>query len=437
METSQYRSTRDASHQIDAASAIARGLAPDGGLYIPVEFPRFDLSDFADCKTLADTATVLIQPFVQGSKLENEIADICREAFTFETPLLDLPVDQAEQQVSVLELFHGPTAAFKDVGARFLSACLERTEAGHEGKLKILVATSGDTGGAVAAAFHGRQNVEVDVFYPAGQVSARQEQQLTCWGDNIRAFRVDGRFDDCQALVKAVFQDDELMSKHRFSSANSINLGRLLPQMAYYAYSSVLAHRKTHQAPSFIVPTGNLGNALAAVWARRAGLPINDIVLATNANRSIPDYLDKGDWSPRQSQATLASAMDVGNPSNMERLLTLFPDVDEVRHQVSAYSVTDAQIEQQISKDFEQYKQVWCPHTATGFYVYDHLPLNDKKNRQWIVVATAHPAKFETIVEPLIHAPIEVPKALAKLLDLPSHAIDLSAQLSDLRAYYA
>ncbi len=435
MDNIEYVSTRGHAARLNAADAIARGLAPDGGLYMPTTFPSVDPSTFADCATLAQTAARLIAPFVQGSVLAGSIGQICSDAFNFPTPVVPLDSDQGE--VSVLELFHGPTAAFKDVGARFLAACMEIIEAQSSRPLNILVATSGDTGGAVAAAFHGRANVKVDVFYPRGQVSGRQEQQLTCWGGNIRAFCVDGRFDDCQHLVKAVFQDKALMSAHRFSSANSINLGRLLPQMCYYAHASLEAWRRDGKAPSFIVPTGNLGNALACVWARRAGLPIDNIVLATNANQTIPDYLKDGDWQPRGSIATLASAMDVGNPSNMERLRWLHSDIDDLRQQVTAMSVSDELIRAQIVKDFERFDQVWCPHTATALYVYDQLTPEQQAEHHWIAVATAHPAKFEDVVEPLIGREVEVPEPLARILNLPSKSLPVSAQLDDLRSWYA
>ncbi|MFK8028968.1 MAG: threonine synthase [Gammaproteobacteria bacterium] len=434
MSNISYVSTRGDVTPLNAADAIARGLAADGGLYTPVSFPSVNPEMFADCSTLAQTAARLIAPFVKGSLLFDNIEQICTDAFNFPTPVVPLKDDRG--RVSVLELFHGPTAAFKDVGARFLAACMEHIEAQSTQPLKILVATSGDTGGAVAAAFHGRHNVEVDVFYPAGQVSARQEKQLTCWGDNIRAFRVDGRFDDCQNLVKSVFQDEALMSAHRFSSANSINLGRLLPQMCYYAHASLTAWREEGEAPSFIIPTGNLGNALACIWARRAGLPIGEIVLATNANQTIPDFLQEGKWQPRDSVATLASAMDVGNPSNMERLRWLHNNIDDIREQVTAYSVSDDQISMQTVKDFTRYEQVWCPHTATAFNVLDQLS-SKQREQHWIGVATAHPAKFETIVEPLVEKAVEVPESLAKILDLPSEFNPISAQLESLRSWYS
>ena len=371
----------------------------------------------------------MLAPFFAGCELDGQLGAICRDAFDFPVPLR--PLIEAKGELSVLELFHGPTAAFKDVGARFLAAVMERAlpKFSDQRPLTILVATSGDTGGAVAAAFYKRRGIRVGVLFPKGQVSPRQQHQLTCWGDNIRAFEVDGSFDDCQALVKAAFTDSDLKRRHRLSAANSINIGRLLPQAAYHAAASLWHWRKHGTAASSIVPTGNLGNGMACVWARAMGLPIGEIVFAVNANRTIPDFLSTGQWQPRPSAATLASAMDVGNPSNMERLRNLVPDFAELRGTVEAYPVDDEAIRLQIAKDYARFGQVWCPHTATGFWVYDQLPAARRVGRPWIVCATAHPAKFETIVEPVIGRSVPVPPALAELLKRPTVSTPLAPGL--------
>jgi threonine synthase len=336
----------------------------------------------------------------------------------------------------VLELFHGPTAAFKDVGARFLAALMERAlrRSADARPLTILVATSGDTGGAVAAAFHRRAGIRVAVLFPKGQVSPRQQHQLTCWGDNIRALEVDGPFDDCQALVKAAFTDPGLQSRHRLTAANSINIGRLLPQVAYHAAASLWHWRRHGTAAGSIVPSGNLGNGMACVWARAMGMPVRELVLAVNANRTIPDYLATGQWQPRPSVATLASAMDVGNPSNMERLRNLVPDFGDLRTSIEAYPVDNASIRTQIAKDYARYGEVWCPHTATAFWVYDHLPQARRAGRPWIVSATAHPAKFESIVEPVIGRAVPVPLTLQRLLERPTLHTPLAPRLEKLAA---
>jgi len=345
-------------------------------------------------------------------------------------------VHGAHGPLSVLELFHGPTAAFKDFGARFLAAALERVPRDDPRRLTILVATSGDTGGAVAAAFYERPWVDVVVLYPRGLVSPRQEKQLACWGRNVRTLSVAGTFDDCQRLVKEAFVDPALGRDLLLSSANSINVGRLLPQMVYYARASLELWRADGQVPNFIVPTGNLGNALACIWAREMGLPIGEVILASNANRTIPDYLQTGEWRPRPSVATLASAMDVGNPSNMERLRWLFPQPSLLRERVSAQSVTDDEIRDTIRRDHRELGMTWCPHTATAACAYRRLDARRAAER-WVLVATAHPAKFNDIVEPLIGEEVPVPPALAALLSLPSVQTRIEPSLDELRAVLA
>ena len=333
----------------------------------------------------------------------------------------------------MLELFHGPTCAFKDFGARFLAATLPRIESADTRPLTILVATSGDTGGAVAAAFHRRPGVEVAVLYPKGLVSERQAHHLACWGDNVRTFAVHGTFDECQQLVKAAFRDADLRLGHRLSSANSINLGRLLPQMVYYSQASLQLWRQDGARPNFIVPSGNLGNVLACIWARAIGLPIGDIVLATNANLTVTEYLAEGEWRPRRSLATLASAMDVGDPSNMERLRAMYPTVAALREAVTAFSVGDDEIRTTIERDAVEFGQVWCPHTATAAHVYRQLAQR-RASEHWVLVATAHPAKFNDIVEPLIGRDVPIPPALARLLARPRIEREIAADLAALRA---
>jgi threonine synthase len=309
---------------------------------------------------------------------------------------------------------------------------MQRLRAGAARPLNILVATSGDTGGAVAAAFHRRPGVVVSVLFPNGLVSPTQERQLTCWGDNVHSFRVSGSFDDCQRLVKEAFVNADLKARFELSSANSINLGRLLPQAMYYAATSLAVYRRHGVKPNFIIPAGNLGNSVACVWARRLGLPIGRVVLAHNANRTVPDFLQSGEWRPRPSVPTLASAMDVGSPSNMERMRALFPDLEAVRHAVRAESVTDAEIQHRIRADYDNYGKVWCPHTATAAEVYARLSPAEREDGRWILVSTAHPAKFREIVEPLIGRRIEIPESLAKLFSRPVSAIDLEPELSAL-----
>jgi threonine synthase len=425
-----YGSSRGQAPAVSFSAALRQGLAPDGGLYVPVEWPRRAAADFAGASDLADVAVRLLAPFVAEDPLAAHLGAIAREALNFPAPLV--PLD-AEGMLSVLELFHGPTAAFKDFGARFLASCFARLGANADRTLTILVATSGDTGGAVAAAFHERAGVEVAVLFPKGLVSPTQERQLTCWGGNVRSLAVRGNFDDCQRLVKAAFLDERLGAGAALSSANSINLGRLLPQSVYYAATSLAIWRQYGEPASFIVPSGNLGNAVACLWARQIGLPIADIVLAHNANRTVPDHLAGGEWQPRPSVATLASAMDVGNPSNMERLRALFPDLQDLRTAVSACSVTDEQIRARIRAGYRDYGQIWCPHTATAAEAWERLPPARHQGRRWVIVSTAHPAKFREIVAPLIGRDVPVPETLTRLFARPSQCVEIDATLEALR----
>jgi threonine synthase len=427
----RYPSTRGISPAATLSEAIAAGLAPDGGLYVPEQLPRLGVEAFKPDGTLADTAATLLAPFFAGDALAKELPAICAEALTFPTPLRAL---SQHPRTSVLELFHGPTAAFKDVGARFLAACLRRLRAANASRLTILVATSGDTGAAVGAAFHGQPGVEVVILYPDGRVSPRQAHQLGCFGGNVQALRVQGRFDDCQRMVKAALNDTALQAQLPLSSANSISLGRLLPQMSYYAHASLTWWRSHREALNLIIPTGNLGNALAAVWVRQMGLPIGQIRLACNANATLPDFFTGSDYAPRQAVSTLANAMDVGAPSNFERLRWTFPRADDLRAQLHAQSVDDHTIAAVIARYAREHGEVFCPHTATALHVLDELRATGD-NLPWAVVATAHPAKFESVVEPLTGSPVDVPDALAAMLQRPASAEALPADDQALRQW--
>lgn len=432
MSDLRFVSTRGAAPPVTVSEAIARGLAPDGGLYIPTRLPAVDPAGFAGVSRLPDIARTALTGFFDGDRLQPLLGEIAEAALDLAAPTT--AVAGCPDPLFALELYHGATAAFKDFGARFLAESLQRLEANAARPMTILVATSGDTGGAVAAAFHRRPWVRVVILYPKGLVSPRQEQQLTCWGDNVSSLRIAGTFDDCQRLVKEAFSDSRLGGRHRFSSANSINIGRLLPQMVYYMASSLDIERRARAKASYIIPAGNLGNAFAAVWARALGFPIARIILAHNINRTVPDFLKTGVWQPRPSIATLASAMDVGNPSNMERIRAMYPSLGEIREQLSADSVDDATIRARIGEDFMRYGREWCPHTATAAEVYARLSAAERRDHPWILVATAHPAKFNEIVEPIIGKPVTIPDSLDRLLRLPQHAVDLPPTLEALAA---
>ena len=411
-----FVSTRNNAPVATLSQAIAAGLAPDGGLYVPERLPAARALQPGD--DLAATTAALLAPFFDGDALAPELAAICAEAFDFPVPLKPL----ATPGDHVLELFHGPTAAFKDVGARFLAAALARIRRGADTPLTILVATSGDTGAAVAAAFHGQPGLRVLVLYPDGRVSPRQAHQLGCFGGNVTALRVAGSFDDCQALVKRALNDGQLQQRVPMSSANSISLGRLLPQMSYYAHTALRHHASTGRVLDFVIPTGNLGNALAAILARALGVPLGRIVLATNANRVLPDFFAGGDYAPGASVATLANAMDVGAPSNFERLRWLYAGDDAaLRAAFNAQAVDDATIAATIAARWRRHGEVFCPHTATAVHVLETLRAQGMGG-DWAVAATAHPAKFESVVEPLLGQPVPVPPALAELLARPAQA---------------
>lgn len=421
----RFVSTRGQAAPATLSEAIAAGLAPDGGLYVPESVPTLAPADFEGKTTLADIAATLLRPFFEGDALAAELDAICAQAFDFPAPMRWL-----DDGTGLLELFHGPTAAFKDFGARFLAACLSRLRADGDRPLTIIVATSGDTGAAVGGAFHGLAGVRVVILYPDSRVSPRQAHQLGAFGDNVRALRVAGSFDDCQALVKRALNDAALQVRVPLSSANSISLGRLLPQMGYYTHAALAHWRETGEVLNFAIPTGNLGNALACILARRIGLPIGEVLLATNANDVLPSFFDGGPYEPRASVATLANAMDVGAPSNFERLRWLVPDDGALREGFRAIAVGDAAIRDTIGEVWTRHGVAVCPHTATAIHALDSLA----PDGTWAVVATAHPAKFESIVEPIIGEPVTPPPALAALLARPAHADPMPADYAAFRA---
>lgn len=421
----RFESTRDSAEPVLFSEALMRGVAPDAGLYAPSTWPRFESR--AAPQTLAAFAASLLGPFLDEDALASALPEITAEAFTFPAPLTALDDD-----TKVLELFHGPTGAFKDFGARFLAACIARALRDKERILHILVATSGDTGGAVASAFHRCPGVRVSVLYPKGMVSSAQERQLTGWGDNVQAFAVRGAFDDCQRLVKEAFADAPLREAFALSSANSINIARLLPQMTYLAATSLEIWNERGTPASFVIPSGNLGHATACVWAKRLGLPIDQIVLAHNANRTMPDFLNTGEWRPRETIPTLASAMDVGNPSNGERLRHLYPEMDELRRVVTAHVIDDDAIRNRIRMGWDTHGQAWCPHTAAAAEAHARHTHGGVNPSSWVIASTAHAIKFPEIVEPIIGQVIPRPAWLA----LPDGGVaqEIEPRLEALRA---
>lgn len=422
----RFVSTRGGVAPTPLDAALSAGLAPDGGLYVPESVPSIAID--RPGLTLAQTAATVLAPYFAESRLRDELQEICSTAFDFPAQLRPM----APGDSYLLELFHGPTAAFKDYAARFLAECLGRLRDPGAPPTTILVATSGDTGAAVGAAFHRRPGFNVVILYPEGRVSPRQAHGLECFGDNVRTYRVAGTFDDCQRMAKQALTDEELRGRIALSSANSISLGRLLPQAAYYAHAALGFQVQHGRRLNFVVPTGNLGNALACWLARRMGLPIGDIVLASNVNDVLPRYFDGGEYAPHATVATLANAMDVGAPSNFERLRWWYRDDAELRSSLRAYRVDDDEIRTTIRQSPQRYGVVPCPHTAVGLRVLERLRDEDDA-RPWAVVATAHPAKFDSIVEPLVGHVVTPPSALAEWLARPAHGEPLAADYAALR----
>jgi threonine synthase len=410
----QYLSTRESAPGVSIGDAIRNGAAPDGGLYLPERPPVIDAPALIGSASLADFAPRFLAPFFEGDPLSVDLAAICEEAFDFPIPLVT--PDPSRPELSVLELFHGPTGAFKDFGARFLMACFDRL-GDPERPLTVLAATSGDTGGAVGCAAEGRSAVQAGILFPRGRVSPFQELQLTCWNRPVHAFEVEGDFDDCQRLVKAAFADRALAEALRLTSANSINIARLLPQATYIAYAALNSYAQNGVEPGFLIPTGNLGHVFAAVYARSLGLPIGPIVAITNANRTLFDWQSSGAYTPRPSVATIANAMDVGAPSNFERLIHL----DEASRDIRIELVDDETIRGRITIEYDRSGYVWDPHSATAAEAYARMSESERSGRPWIAAATAHPYKFAEVVEPVIGRPVEPPPALAAILGRKAH----------------
>ena len=414
-------STRNPHQSASFLEAVQAGLAPDGGLYIQTEIPLY--ADVPELLTLdfPTRSTEILHRLLGDEFPRSVVEDLSRSAFTFGAPLV-----KVNERNSALELFHGPTLAFKDFGARFLARVLALGAGGK--RRTVLTATSGDTGAAVARAFHGLHGVDVVVLYPAGRVSPLQERQFATCGGNVLALAVAGAFDDCQRLVKGAFEDAELVSRLGLTSANSINIARLLAQSLYYF--EAVAQVNGDAPLAVAVPCGNYGDLYAGLLAQRMGAPIPVFVAATNANRVVPDYLDSGTYRPRASVATLSNAMDVGAPSNWERIHALFGgDHDAMAAALRWGSCTDAETEATIVA-LDRAGYLADPHGAVAYHV---LQANLRQGEQGIFLATAHPAKFMEALAPALGREIPLPKSLSDLLDLPLLSEPLAADQAALR----
>ena len=423
----KWISTRGGSPPITFIDALFAGTAPDGGLYMP---ERLDPLPAGTVDRLRGADIVEIGTTIGVHILRDEITRQALEPLIREALDFPVPVVKVTDRISVLELFHGPTMAFKDVGARVQARLLHHFTDGTP--LTILVATSGDTGSAVAQAFHRVPDSRVVVLYPEGQVSDVQEAQMASLGDNITALAVRGTFDDCQRLVKQAFADDDLRSHVWLTPANSINLGRLLPQVFYYF---LLAGVDGGQGPVVSVPSGNFGNLTAGLIAKRIGLPIAQFVAATNVNDAVPEYLESGIYEPRPSIATVANAMDVGAPSNFERVQSLYnSDLMALRQDIVGFAYEDSQVIAEIGHVYREHGYVLDPHSAIAWLALQDR-LVDQPDARGVFLATAHPAKFREVVEPAIGRSIELPRALADAISRPRHSISMPADYNALEDF--
>lgn len=414
----EFVSTRGRAPAVSFTEALHAGLAPDGGLYVPASIPALALNEWRG-GSAAEIATAMLTPFVGTALSGAALGRLLADALDFPLPVV--PLDEGTR---VLELFHGPTCAFKDVGARVMARLMTATnDAG--GPLTVLVATSGDTGGAVAQAFGGVPGTRVVVLFPADGVTPLQQAQFTTLGGNVSALAVKGTFDDCQRLAKHAFADRALRDRVRLTSANSINLGRLLPQMIYFASAALAGDRPV----VYSVPSGNFGNLAAGIMARLMGAPIAGFVAATTINDTVPRYLESGRYEPRPSVPTLANAMDVGDPSNLERLRWFVgDDLDALRAFVTASVHTDAEVRDAIRLVWERYGYVCDPHTAIAY-----LGLTTRSAADGVFLATAHPAKFRETVEPLIGGAVALPASLAAALERRQWVETIAADYSSVR----
>ncbi len=417
------------------AEALFRGLAPNGGLYHPTSYP--DLSNlFADLDPempFVDLAATLTVGLL-GDELGSDTAEaIARRAFSFSPALVKL-----DEKLFLSELFHGPSCAFKDFGACFLAAAVEALGPPDSRKTVVLTATSGDTGSAVAQAFSGREGVEVVVLFPKNRVSPLQEKQLTTVGGNVTAVEIEGAFDDCQRLVKSAFASDTISSELRLTSANSINLGRLIPQAYYYVDAWLRlrgASKSTVRPVRFVVPSGNFGNVTAGLLAWKWGLPVSGFIAATNINDVVPSYLKSGIFSPKDSVKTHSNAMDVGNPSNFERLTALFEDREAMREVLTGQVVDDNTTEEVIARYADTSGRFVCPHTAVGLAAAEReLEKARDSGDDFVVLATAYAGKFREVVTKASGRNVPLPERLRSALELPGEAIRLEPTIEALES---
>ncbi len=422
----KFYSTKNESLRIPFSNAVLKGAADDGGLFMPVQIPHLDNNFFDELINLniREIAFEVIKNFIDDIP-SDDLLEIINNAISFEAPLIQL-----NDNLYVLELFHGPTLAFKDFGAQFLAKTLSYLFRKQKKETIILVATSGDTGSAVASGFHNIEGIKVGLLYPKNKVSKIQEQQLTTFDNNIFAFEVEGNFDDCQRLIKQAFADNDLRNQFNLTSANSINIARLLPQSFYYfsAYSQL---KNKNKPLIFSVPSGNFGNLTAGLIANKMGLPINKFIAALNSNDVFLKYLKTGNFQPQPTIQTYSNAMDVGNPSNIVRIFSLFKSYEMIKEKISAFSFSDEETLLAIKEVYEKYNYILDPHSAIGYLaIKEFLNSSQSKNVNGIILETAHPSKFKDIVERAINFNIDLPERLKIFLQKEKKSILISNDFS-------
>lgn len=426
----KYFSTNNTDIRYSFKEAVIKGLAPDKGLFFPVSIPKLEDDFFKRLPglSLPEIGFEVARHFIGDDISDTDLRKITEEVLNF-----PIPVVPVEDGVNTLELFHGPTCAFKDVGARFMSRCLSAFAKQDQEEVTILVATSGDTGSAVANGFLGVEGVNVIILYPAGKVSKIQEQQLTTMGQNITALEVDGTFDDCQALVKTAFGDDDLNAKLSLTSANSINIARLLPQSFYYFYAWAQL-QPTDKKVVFSVPSGNYGNLTGGLLAKQMGLPIDSFVASANINKVVPDYLSTGKYEPKASVQTISNAMDVGAPSNFARMMELYQEKhSDIIKDVRGACFSDMETQDAIADVYNRNKYILDPHGAVGY-----LGLKKYLNTEsevGVFLETAHPAKFKETVEKVLDIEIQVPNYLQECLGKEKKSILINKEFSDFKSF--
>ena len=430
-----YYSTKNKKVTATLEDGVKRGMAPGGGLFMPQRIPvltRKELEEVKNSTSLAATAQVIARKLFGDDVPAGALTALVEDALNFDTPVV-----KVSEGIYALELFHGPTLAFKDVGARFMARLLQYYNRGNDAPVHVLVATSGDTGSAVANGFLGVPGIFVHVLYPSGQVSALQEKQFTTLGQNITALEVDGSFDDCQALVKQAFADDTLRSEMTLTSANSINLARFLPQSFYYfrGWSQLVTGRQMPHPLVVAVPSGNFGNLTAGLIAREMGLPVHTFLAASNANDVVPEYLDTSTYTPRPSVRTIANAMDVGAPSNFERILDLFGHShDRITQHLEGYRYSDDQIRKTMKQVYESTGYILDPHGATGYQAAsEYIAAHPGSNVMFL--ETAHPAKFPETVKEAIGTQAAVPDRLQAFSEGKKDTVEIAADFGAFRKY--